>query len=891
MRTDFLTLTVSSVVLLSLFITGTSRGQVLNMQFPEAGDTLVLDQIIPASVLDFNSSGVGAVWDFTAAAVLETERSAFQNPDGLPFSQDFPSADLGAHMYPRDEIGFGSYSFFRITEEAVTQIGITFNDEESIEPVLAMSALNPVDWFRLPLSLNMSFSDTGIFHATANGLSVGLPIDSVSATLTCFRHDTIDALGTVILSDQTFENVFRKVMTDIYIDSLFSFDAQNQSWELYYVEPMTVKRYYWISQEGGFTVAKAILEGDGYTRIYTVPQFVDPQVYNSQAHLNLYGDTVIAGQTVIGLSANVTLLEDSTLNESYSGSLQLFLVGQNGPVNILGASSSQAVNGTAQFAPIKFNGPEGHFTLYVLGEGIVPTGRLLYLMPEPEYVVRLEFHQLSDTAMNNMAIPDFEVRAVNIADGSLAESFNGPIVLRSVAWPSNIDTADAVSGIATITGFQLSTTGPDSIYAFSEGVEEGLQRIILQLPPTALDFTYASMTVASNETLAPFEVVIRDSLGNRVSIDGIDVRLGKAEGPGNMLGTHSASSAYGKALFNDLTFSCPGTYRIVALTDTTFSSDTMTVEVFSHPWEMMHYHRTDSLTEFVNRALFWIYEVNADGYLSGTSRDWYTEIAQRFDFNGNGRVVRVLLYFSLVNQYTPFGAPSDSITVKIYGSGLNYVDIPWPYFSENLPTDLLGKQTFSTNDIVVSDYFNQEPTVVSFSVPVDVCSDFHVALEVNRPGTVDTVALWISVPGDGQDERRTTRLTTPGTGGSASAYWLTDRLFRPSYDVDLMIIPVLEIDTSSLVVDGSFAYSVERSALAYPNPTNGIVTVDLADIEIVDHTPFQLTDVLGKSMTIQPIERNGSLVRFNLSHLPDGIYILHSNGSKGVNARIVIQQF
>ena len=68
----------------------------------------------------------------------------------------------------------------------------------------------------------------------------------------------------------------------------------------------------------------------------------------------------------------------------------------------------------------------------------------------------------------------------------------------------------------------------------------------------------------------------------------------------------------------------------------------------------------------------------------------------------------------------------------------------------------------------------------------------------------------------------------------------------------------------------------------YPNPAQGMVSVDLASSE---QHQFVLVDLYG---TIQPVEINYSLMKatFNISHLPEGVYILRSK-TEHTNYRIV----
>jgi hypothetical protein len=72
----------------------------------------------------------------------------------------------------------------------------------------------------------------------------------------------------------------------------------------------------------------------------------------------------------------------------------------------------------------------------------------------------------------------------------------------------------------------------------------------------------------------------------------------------------------------------------------------------------------------------------------------------------------------------------------------------------------------------------------------------------------------------------------------------------------------------------------------YPNPSNGIVTLDLysqaKDINI------QVTDILGKNIYYNNSFRNFLKKKINLTDLPDGLYIINVVTETEILSKIII---
>ena len=96
------------------------------------------------------------------------------------------------------------------------------------------------------------------------------------------------------------------------------------------------------------------------------------------------------------------------------------------------------------------------------------------------------------------------------------------------------------------------------------------------------------------------------------------------------------------------------------------------------------------------------------------------------------------------------------------------------------------------------------------------------------------------------------------------------------------------IEIDSVFVDFQISISENSNGgyRIYPNPTNGIVTVELQSLDI---TRIEITDVIGKQ--IMNIENVSDVNRFDLSPFKAGVYFINLYSEKGkLSDKLILNQ-
>jgi hypothetical protein len=98
----------------------------------------------------------------------------------------------------------------------------------------------------------------------------------------------------------------------------------------------------------------------------------------------------------------------------------------------------------------------------------------------------------------------------------------------------------------------------------------------------------------------------------------------------------------------------------------------------------------------------------------------------------------------------------------------------------------------------------------------------------------------------------------------------------------------------SLIVTGiSTPLSIEENVLSglkiYPNPTTGIVNIDLGNANLDNKSIVKLYDIQGRNISTK--EMNSSVDNINISNLSDGVYLITiENGSSKTTKKIVLNR-
>ncbi|MCG3165283.1 MAG: hypothetical protein POELPBGB_01045 [Bacteroidia bacterium] len=875
---------IAVIFVLQLSIHDTVKSQVLNFNYPDYGDTVIYENITPAVPIDLNTTGTSLSWNFSPTMVWYKDTVFFKDPSQSSYFSFFPEATVQYDVTPGNWLNAEGFTFLKQTVDNIFLVGNVFPAETGSNILIPVVAIDPLKLFELPVQLGSAFSDTGIAIGYANGTDVGLPYDSIHVRSYVYRYDTIDSKGTLVLTDRNYPDVLRKKSTETGIDSLFYFDSNNSEWIFGTVmENHNNIQYTWLGDSTDFILAGLSVRNDTIEQIQVVPQTFVPDPYIQLVFENL-ADTVVSGLTVPAFQVKAMLYPDSTVLTSFNGPVSLsFFQGSQITLN----NSVTAINGVAYFNSTYFSGL-GNDVLYAWADTFLAAHQSIHLLPQPPPSIYLEFNGMPDTIFENNQF-SFQVIAKKIVDGTIATTFEDSVRLgQDISTGVSINSLPAVkaiNGIADFSNIFFAGGGLAEIWAFADTTRADTTYTQVYKKPYRFEFVNTSV-LSYEQTVAPeIHVNVKDIDNNQSYAYNDTIRIGKISGPGNVLGTLKRKAFNGHAVFDDLIFSYPGTYQLLTFPNKDLNypiilDDTITINVSAYPWYQWTFSHTDTLSEFVDRSTFWFWEANADGFLSGTSRDWYSEVAQRFDFTGKAKLTKVIMYFA---GYTQVNSTSDDYKLKIYNSGVQSKSV-MPSHIDSLPLEFLGEQVFNAADIEMGDFYIRQPTVITFDNPVDITSDFHIALEGNNSLADDTLILWNSIPGNGMGERRTSRYAV--SYGNNEPFWVLDHYFRPTFDVDFMMMPVLEIDTSDFVTEQNELALSDFGITIYPNPGYGIFNFNA--INAIQE--IEITDLSGRLIFANTFSLNSNSVVVSLEYLSSGLYnaqIYLRNGT-AVKEKLVI---
>jgi hypothetical protein len=516
-----------------------------------------------------------------------------------------------------------------------------------------------------------------------------------------------------------------------------------------------------------------------------------------------------------------------------------------------------------------------------------------YSMGEPP-TIRLEFNGLPSDISILDTIHNFSVEAISIADGSLVSSFMDSV--RVTPFPdttggfSNYWFMDEVSvvpssGVADFTNLRFYEPGVYQLRTWSDTVLADTSAWITVHPVASQLSVNIENTSSSENGYIPTITVYALTDSNTVDelfYEG-NVRVGKLNGSGSLRGTLTKPLVDGVATFDDLTISNEGNHTLLFYSprgDIFLQQDTLTVSVAANSgtWQ---YHTTDTLDEYVNRANEFVWFGNADGYLSGTSRGGFTEVGQHYDFEGRAELTEVICHFA--NRFH-VGDDTDTFELRVYDAGLiesNYFysgeDERW--YMDSVPTALIGSQYFAADSMKFGDFWIQRPTSIPFDNPPQIRGDFIITLVGDSELSNDTIMLWHSVPGDALQEYRTLRRSTVFGFPQQDTLWVRDKYHRPSFDVDLMMSPVLDIDTLSVLTDISTILPSDVEMTCSPNPaTDQISVVWKSSIYSAGTLELYLNGKLLHSGKTSAASENS----IDMTRLPSGTYNLVLRSDNGV---------
>lgn len=639
----------------------------------------------------------------------------------------------------------------------------------------------PLTWLELPIKLGNFSYDTAVAHILATGAEVGDPVDSVRIVSRIFRHDTVDAVGTLTFPGLILENVIRRVRTDSIVDSVFtkvsgvwSYDPASNE------EPDVEITIDWFHADYDWIVAQAIIDD------------------NLKSYRYIKGPSLSTRLEISGLPTDISVLDP---------------------------------------------------------------------------------------------IPSFQAKAYDITTGAMVTGLTDSIRIGpypdttegiNMSWVADAISVMPIAGVATFENLRFHQPGFYQLLVWSDTLKADTSAFIHVHPATTyLELSTTSSSTVETGTIPPFSISAMNAGGvlDDYSYQGV-VRVGKLSGPGELLGTLTQPLVNGMTTFDDLKLSHQGDYELVFFVPANqpyLIQDTMRVSVSPNPGTWT-YHYTDTLSQYVDRASEFMWFGNADGYLSGTGRGAFSEVGQHFDFVGTARLTKVRCYFAgreVVDSHT------DTFEIRIYDAGLvetSYAsDLDRSNFMDSIPITLLGSQTFLADSIRTGDYWIRRATTIEFENPPLVNSSFVVSLVGNIASANDTIILWNSIPGDGLKEYRVMHLMNKIGPQQQDTMWVRTAYSRPSFNADLMIEAILEIDTLSTIV--SIAETQKIDVTIYPNPTLDKVNVWMHSNQA---QPVYLEVYTGSRRVISQAINTTNSTEISLRHLPAGSYILRVRDRTGL---------
>ncbi len=249
-----------------------------------------------------------------------------------------------------------------------------------------------------------------------------------------------------------------------------------------------------------------------------------------------------------------------------------------------------------------------------------PTAVLKYV---PQDYLQFSIAAAPVTSFNyTTSVTTFTVTAYN-ADGTINTSFSDPITVSLASGGGTLSgtfTQNAVNGVASFSGLQVSRPGTYTLKAISSGNLLGYSNPIRgnTITATKLVFARVNPIVRVNISLPDFRVAAQDAnhYNSAAVYPNTSITISKLSGPGNISGTLTKTSSSGIATFNDIKFDAPGEYVLQA-TDGTFTATSITIIVGATQLVFTDL-TTDPVNEDTEMPSFYVKAVDADNAVDTT---------------------------------------------------------------------------------------------------------------------------------------------------------------------------------------------------------------------------------------------------------------------------------
>lgn len=241
----------------------------------------------------------------------------------------------------------------------------------------------------------------------------------------------------------------------------------------------------------------------------------------------------------------------------------------------------------------------------------------------------------------------------------------------------------------------------------------------------------------------------------------------------------------------------------------------------------------------------------------------------------NGQNIKA--YANYFNEYTFSEIKGIIVPVNyaVYGAYSSFVE--FYVWDGNYPTPdtILGKKKVYIRDLVAN-----QSNVILFDEPVLLNGPFYIGYKINYPDenndgySDDIFVVGIAAP----------RVNNPIYNQlylKKSTGWYTANELL-GYSSALPVQPI------SCLVDIE-EFVAENSVNVYPNPTNGLVTIQLND-EYSKNFSIEIYDALGRKI-IYHVSESANDYTADLSSYPEGLYIIRINtGDRTINKKLLLSK-
>ena len=253
----------------------------------------------------------------------------------------------------------------------------------------------------------------------------------------------------------------------------------------------------------------------------------------------------------------------------------------------------------------------------------------------------------------------------------------------------------------------------------------------------------------------------------------------------------------------------------------------------------------DSLTIYGNASF---------GYVSGSNSFGDKEKAQKYVNPGAGTISSVLVY-ALAKSTT------GTSSVKIYSIN--------PTTKAPNTTSLGESSPVALSAVVVNNV-----TPYNFTTPVSFTGDFACSV-VLPTGATDTLVVVSTKNGCYSNDSLTWEKQSNDTWYSFVSQWTSGGV---GINIDMVIFPVVQL------LVGMTPIAEDNLISIYPNPANDFINI--AAVNKVEK--ISVYNTMGQLVNV--IEPNDNILKYDMSDLQNGFYIMQVQTAKGIVAKTISKQ-